>query len=230
MPFSVYKLKFKIYAAHTNFADRALEGHYHTFLLTLYLKVEVKGFDAVKDLAATEKQIGQWLEAFKNKDLRETKLFREKDTSIETLGDVFFEELKRHFDLEDKLKLIRLDISENPVRSYSVSNKPMDKDVNEIPDYPDYVLMVKDHEGRAEIAEYKRRGSSKSESISIAEGYWDSDSQEMSSDLSGNPANIPVASIEQARAAAEIQEMSEADNGRVSQRRGKKRSSYSSPL
>lgn len=144
MPNIVYKLKFKIYAAHTNFAGQTLKEHYHTFQLTLYLKVEAEEYDAVKELAVTEKQIDGWLELFRNKDLRKAELFAGKDTSVETLGNTFYQELKKYIGLHtDKLILIRLDISENPIRTFSVSETPLDQGVNEVPYYPHYAQFVR---------------------------------------------------------------------------------------
>lgn len=169
MPFSVYKLKFNVYAAHTNFADRAPKGHYHTFLLTLYLKVETEEYDAVKNLAVTEKQIDRWLDSFRNRDLRQTELFRDRDTSVETLGNVFFKELIEYFNFhETQLELIRLDISDNPIRNYSVSKRPLDKDVNEIPHYPYDALLNEKQANRDETTENRGGDSVKAENESAA--------------------------------------------------------------
>ena len=128
MSFKGYKLKAKLYAAHSNLNGSAENSHFHTFTLVLYLKDLNENMDYFFN---TEKEIQAWLEPFQNKVLSETELFRGKSTSLESIGDIFYDAWKEkataiHYDL------IRLDVYENPVRTYTASDYLLDDEVNEI--------------------------------------------------------------------------------------------------
>lgn len=153
MSFRGYKLKAKLYAAHSNIEGAATNIHFHTFTLVLYLK------DKNEDtyfFYRTEKEINEWLAPYQDKVLAETELFRGKSTTLESIGDTFYEAWKEKT-RKLQLDLIRLDIYENPVRTYSVSDRLLDADVNEISAMP-YVLagietVVKEAEENCESAE-----------------------------------------------------------------------------
>ncbi len=154
MSFKGYKLKAKLYAAHSNVEGSVGNSHFHTFTLVLYLKDLNENMDFFFN---TEKEIHAWLEPFQNKVLSETELFRGKSTSLESIGDVFYDAWKEkaaaiHYDL------IRLDVYENPVRTYTASDYLLDDDVNEINAMPcvvsDVLIVEKKEEAYAEyIAE-----------------------------------------------------------------------------
>lgn len=143
MSFRGYKLKAKLYAAHSNIEGAAANIHFHTFTLVLYLK------DRNEDtyfFYSTEKKINEWLAPYQDKILAETELFCGKSTTLESIGDTFYDEWKEKA-RELQLDLIRLDIYENPVRTYSVSDRLLDADVNEISAMP-YVLSDIAAEGK----------------------------------------------------------------------------------
>lgn len=150
MSFKGYKLKAKLYAAHSNFLGSAEDSHFHTFTLVLYLKDLNDNMDFFFN---TEKEINAWLEPFQNKVLSETELFQGKSTSLESIGDIFYDAWKEkasaiHYDL------IRLDVYENPVRTYTASDYLLDDDVNEINAMPcvfsDVLIVEKKEEAYAE--------------------------------------------------------------------------------
>lgn len=134
MSFKGYKLKFKLHAAHSNMAGDLRNIHYHTFTLALYLKNVNEETDFFMGL---EKEIEEWLAPYQNKELPRTDLFFGKSTSLESIGDVFFEDWKERV-AKINYDLVRLDIYENPVRTYSVSDRLLDGEVNEISAMPFY--------------------------------------------------------------------------------------------
>lgn len=161
MSFKGYKLKAKLYAAHANVEGEAKDLHFHTFTLVLYLKQLNDEMDIFLNI---ENRINEWLEPFQNKVLSETELFRERSTSLESIGDAFFDEWK---DKAETLKyeLIRLDIFENPIHTYSVSDRLLDADVNEINTIPCVFTDVVTFEAKAEKAEFYEEAA-----VAITEG------------------------------------------------------------
>lgn len=134
MSFRGYKLKFKLHAAHSNMAGDLNNIHYHTFTLALYLKNINEETDF---FFGPEKEIEEWLAPYQNTELPHTELFFGKSTSLESIGDVFFDEWKEKV-AKINYDLVRLDIYENPVRTYSVSDRLLDAEVNEISAMPFY--------------------------------------------------------------------------------------------
>lgn len=128
MSFKGYKLKAKLYAAHSNVEGRAEESHFHTFTLVLYLKVLNEDMDFFFN---TEKEINKWLEPYQNRILAETGLFRGKSTTLESIGETFYDAWRERA-AAINFDLICLDVYENPVRIYSASDYLLDEDVNEI--------------------------------------------------------------------------------------------------
>ncbi len=132
MAFRGYKLKTKLYAAHSNVGGTQEDYHFHTFSIVLYLQDYDAEINYFRDV---EKKIEEWLAPYQKAVLSETPLFAGKDTTLEAIGDTFYEEwYERAMALN--FELVRLDIFENPVRTYSVSAKLIDGDVNEISAMP----------------------------------------------------------------------------------------------
>lgn len=135
MAFEGYKLKFSLQAGHSNIKNDIESRHYHTFIITLYLKNNRDDMDLYDKI---EKYINDKLEPYQRKYLSETVLFENKDTSLESIGDTFFDEFKEitnNFGFD----LIRLEIYENPTCTYSVSDRILDSVVNQINVLPMYL-------------------------------------------------------------------------------------------
>jgi len=150
MSFRGYKLKAKLYAAHSNLEGEGANIHFHAFTLVLYLNDLNEDMDFFFNV---EKEINEWLAPYQNKNLSETKLFQEKSTSLESIGDTFYFEWKEkatalNFDL------VRLDIYENPVRTYSVSDRLLDDEVNEISTMPYVFTEQTNYDTEEENPEY----------------------------------------------------------------------------
>ncbi len=125
--FCGYKYRFSLYAAHSNVNNSEENIHFHTFTITLY----VHAGSSIDNNYGIEKTIQEWLKPFQGKQLARTNLFLGRTTTIEGIGDTLFDPL---YDLIHQLgyELIKLSISENPIRIYSVSNKRLDSSVNQI--------------------------------------------------------------------------------------------------
>ncbi len=125
--FCGYKYRFGLYAAHSNVDNSKDSMHFHTFTITLY----VHAGDRIDHNYGIEKVVQDYLEPLQGKQLPETSLFTGRSTTIEGIGDTLFASF---YDIIQELgyDLIKLSISENPIRVYSVSNKRLDFSVNEI--------------------------------------------------------------------------------------------------
>lgn len=128
MAFEGYRFRFVLHAGHGSI-DPGDEGcHYHSFTITLYLtrkKEELLLYDQA------ERNIREWLLAFEGRNLEETSLFQGSQASVENIGDILFAKLKQVV-REQHMELIRLDISDHPVHTYSVSERLLDHSVNQI--------------------------------------------------------------------------------------------------
>jgi uncharacterized membrane protein len=125
--FCGYKYRFGLYAAHSNVNISDENIHFHTFTITLY----VHAGSSIDNNYGIEKTIQDYLESLQGKQLSKTSLFIGRTTTIEGIGDTLFDPL---YDLVQRLgyELVKLSISENPIRIYSVSNKRLDSSVNQI--------------------------------------------------------------------------------------------------
>lgn len=130
--FRGYKLKFEFNAAHSNVENNIDNVHFHTFTIVLYLNDMNEEMDYFFDI---EKNINEWLVPYEDSYLHETELFAGRSTTLESIGETFYE-LWRGKLKELQFDLVRLDIFENPIRMYSVSDRILDADVNELGTLP----------------------------------------------------------------------------------------------
>lgn len=117
--FQGYKLKFEFNAAHSNVENDAEHVHFHTFTVVLYLNDLNDRMDYFYEI---EKNINAWLAPFQDCNLYETELFSGISTTLESIGDTFYDAWHEKL-LAMEFELVRLDIFENPIRMYSVSKK-----------------------------------------------------------------------------------------------------------
>ncbi len=130
--FRGYKLKFEFNAAHSNVENNVENAHFHTFTIVLYLNDMNEEMDYFFDI---EKNINEWLAPYQDSYLHETELFAGRSTTLESIGETFYD--LWHEKLKDlQFDLVRLDIFENPIRMYSVSDRILDADVNELGTLP----------------------------------------------------------------------------------------------
>lgn len=132
MAFEGYKLKFDLHAAHNNVGNYKDKRHFHTFTITLFLRDTNDQMDLYNDI---EKHVNSWLSPLQNQYLDETELFDGCETTLESIGERLFQEFMPRVE-ELNFELIRLEVFENPIRTYSVSNKLLDSQANEINFFP----------------------------------------------------------------------------------------------
>ena len=134
---NIYKLKFELHAEHSNVIGDKAGRHQHTFSIVLYLKAQRK-MELYQEI---EQKIESWLSPFQNRNLDEMPGFENGDTTLENIGNVFFEELTKV--LQDDLSLLRLAIYETPVRTYSVTKELYDASINRVHEIADLHLQDK---------------------------------------------------------------------------------------
>lgn len=119
LEYYIYKYYFN--AGHSFGNDRAKE-HYHTFQLVLY----VGGHDVGKQnlFREMDQSVREYLKQYEGRYLNEEKAFEGRETNIEDIGEVFYEDLLKKMK-EKGFRLYQLEISENPLCVYIVSNRIM---------------------------------------------------------------------------------------------------------
>lgn len=96
--------------------------HSHTFQIVLYVGVyDAGGQHLFGDM---DRNVREYLSQYEGKYLNDMAQFDGGGTNIEDIGEVFYEDLKRQ--MEDRgFRLYQLEISENPLCVYIVSNRIM---------------------------------------------------------------------------------------------------------
>ena len=160
---NIYKLKFELHAEHSNVIGDKAGRHQHTFSIGLYLKAQ-REMELYQEI---EQKIESWLSPFQNRNLDEMPGFENGDTTLENIGNVFFEELTKV--LQDDLSLLRLDIYETPVRTYSVTKELYDASINRVHEIADLHLQDKVQEIAITIKSAENGVKEKKETAEINE-------------------------------------------------------------
>lgn len=129
MEFKAYKLSYYLNAQHS-MDNRIENAHGHTFTITLYIDdLSRKGF---LDFAKIDSCVNTYFDHYNGTYLNDTETFRDTLPTIENMGSEFYEHLKVLL-AKDNYDLIQIDLCENPLRVYSISDrlylgsKPSDK-------------------------------------------------------------------------------------------------------
>ena len=125
---NIYKLKFELHAEHSNVIGDKAGRHLHSFSLLLYLKSLHDKLELYQNI---ETQINNWLASYQNMYLDESVLFADGDTTLENMGNVFFKEIGNVVG-QAGYELLRLDIYETPIRTYSVTKEIYDASINRV--------------------------------------------------------------------------------------------------
>lgn len=113
-----YKYKYYLNAKHS--FDNVIEHrHHHTFTITLYIREELKELQLFSSI---DRLVREYLQDYERKYLNELPAFAQKIPTIENIGYLFFQGLGQILSKE-QIALIKLEISENPLRVYSVSKE-----------------------------------------------------------------------------------------------------------
>lgn len=116
-----YIYKYYFNAGHSFDNDKE-KAHYHTFQLVLYVGSNEKQEQYLfNDM---DKSVRKYLNRYESKYLNEMDEFRERGTSIEDIGEVFYDDLVVWMEKKG-FHLYQLEISENPLCVYMISNRIM---------------------------------------------------------------------------------------------------------
>lgn len=94
--------------------------HAHTFTISFWIEKPKK--DAILSFHEIDKMIGSYVQKFKGKYLNEEPEFAIISPTLENIAEIIFIEIEKRLENED-VTLVQVEICENPLRIYSVSNK-----------------------------------------------------------------------------------------------------------
>lgn len=119
MEFKVYKLGYYLNARHS--MDNSPENeHSHTFTIVLY--IQDRNNEDLLDVRKINHVANSYLEQYKGESLNRRPAFKDKIPTIEHMGDLFYEDLRQMLS-NHNYSLIQLDICENPLKIYSISDR-----------------------------------------------------------------------------------------------------------
>ena len=116
MSYESYKYTFRINASHSMVSAEA-GVHSHTFEITLYLRPDSDAFSAYDE---TESVVNDYLKPYTGMLLNKVPPFDTVSPTLENMGELFFAGLSEAL-AGNGNRLLRLEISENPRRVYSVA-------------------------------------------------------------------------------------------------------------
>lgn len=119
-------LEYYIYKYYFN-AEHGFEGnrdkaHAHTFQLVLY--IGMKNSKEPHLFNEMDRSVREYLQHYEGEYLNDMEEFRGRGTSIEDIGEVFYDDLTEWIENKGG-RLYQLEISENPLCVYIVSNRIM---------------------------------------------------------------------------------------------------------
>lgn len=117
--FNYYIYKSYFNAKHS--FDGSAEGvHGHSFTVVTYIGLPPGGEQI--PFYRIEAVVSSFVDRYRGRYLNDLPEFAGRENTLETIGDVFYEELKELL-LRSELELYELDISENPLCVYQVSDR-----------------------------------------------------------------------------------------------------------
>lgn len=119
LEYYIYKYYFN--AGHSFDNDRE-KAHFHTFQLVLYIAMKDKASQYLFN--EMDQSVREYLDRYEGCYLNDMAEFRDRGTSIEDIGEVFYDDLLRYMKKRG-YRLYQLEISENPLCVYIVSNRIM---------------------------------------------------------------------------------------------------------
>jgi 6-pyruvoyltetrahydropterin/6-carboxytetrahydropterin synthase len=114
-----YKIKYYFSALHS-MTDSDEDMHPHTFTVLLY--IEPYDNDNMDLFSKVDHILEDYFSGFAGKKLNYLPCFEKEIPTIEVMGDYFYEEIKEKL-RGHVMDLIQLDICENPLRIYSISDR-----------------------------------------------------------------------------------------------------------
>lgn len=114
-----YVCKYYLNAAHS-FDHDAAHAHTHTFTISFWIQQPAK--EEYFSFYDMDKIIVSYVEKFSGRYLNEEPEFVALNPTLENIGDVMFEAVEKRL-AKENVTLLQVEICENPLRVYSVSNK-----------------------------------------------------------------------------------------------------------
>lgn len=116
-----YRYQYKLNTSHSTDNDK-MKSHNHTFIIYLVMSQVYK--DRIlyyEEYEKVERYIDAYFSQYTKVYLNEMPIFKDKIPTIETMGEVFYEQLKIKLE-EYGVSLLQLEIGESPVRFYIISD------------------------------------------------------------------------------------------------------------
>lgn len=119
LEYYIYKYYFN--AGHSFDNDRE-KAHFHTFQLVLHIGMKDKASQYLFN--EMDQSVREYLGRYEGSYLNDMEEFRDRGTNIEDIGEVFYNDLLKYMKKRGYW-LYQLEISENPLCVYIVSNRIM---------------------------------------------------------------------------------------------------------
>lgn len=116
---SYYMCKYYFNASHSFRGDKE-SAHFHTFTVVLY--VGKRNPEDETDVKVVDQRVKRFLERYEGSYLNELEEFAGTNASVEVMGEYFYETLKIQF-RESAFSLYQLDIADNPLSVYQVTDR-----------------------------------------------------------------------------------------------------------
>lgn len=114
-----YKFKYYFSAQHS-MTNSDKDMHPHTFTILLYIET-YENYN-VDLFSKVDKFLEEYFSIYAGKELNTQTCFENVIPTIEVMGEYFYEEIKKKLQ-EIELELIQIDICENPLQIYSISDR-----------------------------------------------------------------------------------------------------------
>ena len=116
-----YRYQYKLNTSHSTNNDE-MKSHNHTFIIYLVMsQVDKDTILRYEDYEKVEREIDAYFIQYTKVYLNEMSIFKDRIPTIETMGEVFYEQLKIRLE-EHGVALLQLEIGESPVRFYIISD------------------------------------------------------------------------------------------------------------
>ena len=116
-----YRYQHKLNTSHSANNDKS-KSHNHTFIIYLIMSTIEKNmvltYEAYEEV---ERYIDTYFNQYTKVYLNELSVFKDRIPTIETMGEVFYEQLKIELK-QHGVSLLQLEIGESPVRFYIISD------------------------------------------------------------------------------------------------------------
>lgn len=118
MQTKAYRIRYQFNAMHNLDLSRPEKMHAHTFRVTAYIENVGEELDTVNQC---EQVVKEYFAAYKGFRLNDTLAFRDMVPTIENMCRIFYEDLAEKL-LQEGIMLVKLELGDSPLASYSVGS------------------------------------------------------------------------------------------------------------